>query len=358
MGGGGAERVMLALSNGLASEGLDVDLVLVRAEGPYMAQLHSRVRVVDLKATRVLTSLPKLIRYIRRERPYSMLSTLTHANIIAVLAIVLARVPIKVVLRQCEMPSAPLSKSSSLKEVFYSHLIRWSYSKADLIVAVSNGVKCELCRVLKLPQKSVKVIYNPVVSQKIFDLSKLPVNHPWFRVIEKPVLLSAGRLSIQKDFNTLIRAFSLVVSKFECKLIILGEGDKRGELEGLIKELGIDNKVDMPGFVDNPFSYMSKATLFVFSSPSEGFPNVIVQSMAVGTPVISTDCKSGPDEILEGGKYGTLVPVGNVDIMANKILECLNNSNEFKNNSKQLIERAEYFSEKNSIYEYRSILTN
>jgi glycosyltransferase involved in cell wall biosynthesis len=354
MRGGGAERVMLALSEGLVKEGLDVDLVLVKAEGPYLAQVPPEVRIVDLKANRVLASLPNLISYIRRERPYAMLSTLTHANLIAIWAKCLARVPIRLVLRQCEMGS--LMKPSSFKSFIFNHLRSWSYCRADKIIVVSKELGDELCKALKLPKESIQVIYNPVVSPELFRNAQSPINHPWFKSSKEPVILSAGRLSKQKDFVTLIKAFSIVRKKICCRLVILGEGEERTELEKLIKKLEIDKEVDLPGFVDNPYPYMAKASLFVLSSPSEGFPNVLVQAMAVGTPVISTDCKSGPSEILEGGKYGALVQVGDIMELANEIEKYLLNIKIINKSSNDLVQRAKVFSYESSISKYKSVL--
>src|SRR5262249_37227290 len=146
-----------------------------------------------------------------------------------------------------------------------------------------------------------------------------PLSHPWFAPGSLPVILGVGRLTWQKDFPTLIKAFALVRSRQPARLLILGEGEKRLELETIVKELGLAADVCLPGYVDNPFAYMHRCSAFVLSSASEGLPNSLIEAMACGAPVISTDCASGTAEILENGRYGPLVPVGDVEAMATAI---------------------------------------
>ena len=169
----------------------------------------------------------------------------------------------------------------------------------------------------------MQVILNPVVTPEIFNLAKVPVNHPWFRVGQPPVMLAVGRLTKQKDFITLIHAFALVRKQCPAKLVIIGEGEERQNLETKVMELGIQDDVDLPGFVENPYAYMAGATLFVLSSIYEGLPTVLIEAMALGLPIVSTDCPSGPSEILENGKYGTLVPIGDKTTMAHGILRTI-----------------------------------
>ena len=193
------------------------------------------------------------------------------------------------------------------------------YPWADGIVAVSQGVGDDLAQFVDLDGKHIHVIYNPVVRPELHELARQPLDHPWFRPGEPPVVLGVGRLNPQKDFGTLIRAFAKVVQTREARLLILGEGAQRDELEALVKELHLVQQVSLPGFATEVYAYMSRASLFVLSSKWEGLPGVLIEAMCCGTPVVSTDCPSGPREILKNGMYGDLVPMGSVDALADAI---------------------------------------
>ncbi|MGI9952916.1 glycosyltransferase [Moorellaceae bacterium AZ2] len=324
--GGGAERVMVNLARGFVEQGLDVDLVLAKAEGPYLSQVPPKVRVIDLGAPRVLASLPGLVRYLRRERPQALLSAMDHANVVALWARRTARVPTRVVVSVHNTVSRASANAPSLRARFTPLWVRLFYPWAEAVVAVSKGVAEDLIRFTGLPREKVRVIYNPVVTPELFAKTEEPLDHPWFAPGEPPVVLSVGRLTPPKDYPTLIRAFALVRKERPARLMILGEGEERSKLEALVRELGLEADVALPGFVDNPYKYMKRAAVFVLSSAWEGFGNVLVEAMAVGMPVVSTDCPSGPAEILEGGKWGDLVPVGNVELLAKAVVHTLENN--------------------------------
>jgi glycosyltransferase involved in cell wall biosynthesis len=188
---------------------------------------------------------------------------------------------------------------------------------------VSEGVKDDLARAGRLSLEQIRVVPNPVVTSELFEMAAVPIDHPWFVEGAPPVILGIGRLTTQKDFGTLIRAFAEVRGQREARLMILGEGSERPALERLARELGVRDDVVLPGFVDNPFAFLKRAALFVLSSTYEGLPGVLIQALACGTPVVSTDCDSGPREILDGGRLGILVPVGDLDALANGIREAL-----------------------------------
>jgi glycosyltransferase involved in cell wall biosynthesis len=188
--------------------------------------------------------------------------------------------------------------------------MRWLYPRVDHIVAVSEGVASDTLAITGLPAERISVIRNPVITKCLLEKSREPVGHPWFNEGGAPVILGAGRLTRQKDFPTLIRAFAHVRAQRDARLVILGEGRLRGELEKLAAELGLSGCVSLPGYAANPYAYMAKASLFVLSSAWEGSPNVLTEALALGVPVVSTDCPSGPREILQGGRYGALIPVG------------------------------------------------
>jgi len=323
LAGGGAERVMVNIANCLAERGMEVDMVLVDARGPLLDEVSSRVRMVNLKSSRTLTSLPKLVGYLRRVRPGAMLSALTHANIVAILAGCLSRVSIPIVVSVHNTVSVSTVNTRGLRPRLCLPLMRRLFPRAAAVVAVSEGVAEDLLRITSLSQEKVRVIYNPVITPQLFTKAAEPVAHPWYRPGEPPVILAAGRLTKQKDFPTLIRAFALVRKKMPTRLMILGEGEDRPKLEALVRELDLEEEVALPGYVDNPYGYMKHAGVFVLSSRWEGFGIVLVEAMALGTPVISTDCPSGPAEILADGKWGRLVPVGDINGMSKAIVEAL-----------------------------------
>lgn len=306
--GGGAERVMVTLANGIAQRGYAVDLVLAKAEGPYLGDVAENVRVVDLRAARVATSLPGLVRYLRRERPVAMLSALSHANVIAVLARRLAGVPVRLVISEHNNLSTSKANASSWRGSMIGHFMRWAYPYADRIVAVSEGVAHDLANHVRL--QSIDAIYNPIVTDALKTLSCAEANHPWLTARHAPVVLGVGRLAPEKDFSTLIKAFARLRETRDARLIILGEGELRSPLEALVRQFGLQEVVSLPGFASNPYAFMRQADLFVLSSAWEGLPTVLVEAMACGTSVVSTDCPSGPAEILENGRWGRLVPVG------------------------------------------------
>jgi len=312
MAGGGAERITLTLARGLAERGYAVDLVLAQAEGPYLTEVPGSVRVVDLGASRVLLSLPALVAYLRRERPQAMLSALRHANIIALWARRLAGVPTRVVVSERDTLSLSVQHVRSRRGRLMPQLIRRFYPWADGVVAISKGVADDLARMTGIPRQRIQVIYNPVVTPELQAKAQAPLEHPWFKPGEPPVLLGTGRLTAQKDFPTLIQAFARVWQARPVRLLILGEGEERPALEALVRKLGLEPDVSLRGFVKNPYPYMAQASLFVLSSRWEGLGNVLIEALYCGAPLISTDCPSGPREILRDGQYGQLVPVGDV----------------------------------------------
>jgi glycosyltransferase involved in cell wall biosynthesis len=203
--------------------------------------------------------------------------------------------------------------------------MRWLFPDLDLIIGVSEGVVEDTILITGLPREKLIALPNPVITPKVYQKAAEPINHPWFINPTLPVILGAGRLTQEKDFATLIRAFQLVRKQKECRLVIIGEGPMRSELEQLIAELNLAEAVAMPGFTDNPFAYMKKSSLFVLSSAWEGSGNVLIEAMALGIPVVSTDCPYGPSETLSRGKFGQLVQVGNPALMAEAILNTLRN---------------------------------
>lgn len=322
--GGGAERVMVTLANAFAARGYAVDLVLAKAQGPYLKDVSPAVRIVDLNVDRVLKAIFPLKRYIKAERPAAMLSAMGHANVVALLARKLAHASVRLVVSERGLISGEYAVASSLAARVTFMLVPMAYRWADAVCAVSKAASDDLAQFARLPSGYVKTLYNPFDLEKISELSKEELHHPWFAEGQPPVVLGIGRLNEAKDFSVLIRAFARVRASHRARLMILGEGELRFNLEALISALGLSSDdVQLPGFVSNPFSYLSRCSIFVLSSRREGLPGVLIEAMACGASVVSTNCLSGPDEILEGGYWGRLVPVGDVDALASAISSTL-----------------------------------
>ena len=314
--GGGAERMMVSLAAGLEARGVRVDLLLADARGPYLSQLPKGMNVIDLASRGVLRAVPGLARYLRKARPQLLITTLHHSSLAALAARGLARTDVPLILRESNTPSQRARTPLRPKRWLTFELMRLLYSRCDGVIAVSRGVAADTERFYRLPPEKVEVLYNPVVTAEIDRLAQEEPGHPWLSGDGPPVILGIGRLQPQKDFSTLLRAFANVRSRRSAKLLILGEGPERDQLLELAAELGVADDVDLPGFVNNPFAYLSRASLFVLSSRWEGLPGVLIQALACGCPVVSTDCPSGPDEVLEGGRLGSLVNVGDSAGMA------------------------------------------
>jgi glycosyltransferase involved in cell wall biosynthesis len=323
--GGGGQRSMVNLANGMADFGYAVDLVLAQVEGPFLSEVRSPVRIVDLKASRALTSLPALVRYLRNEQPDAMLSVFGYVNIIASWAWRLSGVRTRLLLNEQNTVSLESGNAARWRGRLVPWLIKHFYPWANGIVVVSHGVRDDMAQLTKIPQERITVIYNPsVVGAEVWEKAHAPLDHPWFKPDQPPVLVAVGRLQMQKDYPTLLHAFAQVRKNRPVRLLILGEGKERLPLEELIKELGLEQDISLPGFVMNPYAYMARASLFVLSSRWEGLPTVLIEALCCGTPVVSTDCPSGPREILRDGQYGQLVPVGDVDGLAQAIEAALN----------------------------------
>jgi glycosyltransferase involved in cell wall biosynthesis len=325
---GGAERVMLNLAAGLTDHGYKVDLILAQAEGPYLKEVPSSVRLIELNkkhlsAQRTLFSLPSLVHYIRSEQPDAMLSVLNFANIIAIWAKRLAGVSFRLAICEQNTYSSEIEQFPKYYGLIFNLLMKYSYPQADRIIAVSKGVADDLADVLNIPHEKIDVIYNPVITPEIQEKYKAPLEDLWFGKNHPPVVLAIGRLTKQKGFDVLIRAFAWVRRQRIAHLLILGDGEDRPALMELLRELDLEPDVRLPGFISNPYPYIANSSVFVLSSRWEGLPTVLVEALYGGIPLIATDCPSGPSEILKGGLYGQLVPVDNIEALAQAILSTL-----------------------------------
>jgi glycosyltransferase involved in cell wall biosynthesis len=321
--GGGAQRVIVNLVQGITERGWPVDLVLTVAEGAFLDQLPPAVRLVDLRAGRLIRSIGPLAGYLRRERPRVLVSSMSHANLIALWAARLARRRTPVIVTVHNTMSQSAGQVGGGGGALERRLLRAFYPWAAGVVAVSGGAADDLVRTSGLPRDRVRVVYNPVITPAILALARQPPDHSWYALEAPPVVLGVGRLTRQKDFSTLVRAFAEVRKHRAARLIILGEGEDRPVLEALTRQLGVAEDVALPGFRDNAMAYMARSAVFVLSSAWEGLPTVLIEALAAGTRVVSTDCPSGPREILQGGRLGALVPVGDAPALAAAICGAL-----------------------------------
>jgi glycosyltransferase involved in cell wall biosynthesis len=359
LAGGGVEACMLRTAKALLSRDFRVDLVLCERKGPLIDSIPSGARVIELEPAPMLVGrlralaadpaglrpllkpvllarkpphrlpyLPKLIRYLRSARPDALLSALQSPNLLAVWARRAAGVETRIVISERDTLSATISGSRKWRRRYISPLLRRTYMLADGIIAVSNGVADDLAARTGIPAGRITTVYNPVVDSDLIAKTREPSGHPWFAPGEPPVILAAGRLHPQKDFPTLIRAFARLRADRQARLVILGaesSGDAAyvADLRALPTRLGVAEDVDLPGFAPNPLAYMSRAAVFVLSSVHEGLGIVLIEALACGTPVVSTDCPSGPREILDHGRFGSLVPIGDDVAMAAAIRAAL-----------------------------------
>lgn len=310
---GGAERVFINLANGFCKMGYDVDIVVLSSNGGFREKVNPRVKIVDLKSKRAITSVFKLKKYISDNKPAAILSALGHINVVSIIASIGSNT--KTIVTEHSTNSIAFAKEGGIKAWIMPILMRFFYRYATHIVAVSKGVANDLNKNIKINQR-IETIYNPTLPKELVELTEVDTKHEWLTDKNSKIVISVGRLAKVKQFDLLINAFSLLEKEVDAKLIILGDGPEREYLREVAKTLGIADKVDMPGFTTNPYAFMAKSDLFVLSSMYEGLPTVLVEALACGTAVVSTNCPSGPYEILEAGRLGILVDDANPKSLA------------------------------------------
>jgi len=353
--GGGAERAMLRLAIGMTQAGRRVALILIKAQGAYLNDVPDTLNLYDLNGASVLGSVGRIVRWLREHKTKALLSALTHVNIAVILAARLARYKGRIIVSERNQISEKASAAKTVREKLTYALTPMLYRNAHGVVAVSAGVAQDLTRFTRLPAAKVHYVHNPVYDQKILEMAERPSPHPWLiqRGSDVPIIIAVGRLDPQKDFATLIRAFCRLRSERLSRLIIFGEGSEREALEAQIAATPYGGDIDLPGFCDSPFAAMARADLQVLSSRWEGFPNVLVEGMSCGLPVVATDCPSGTQEILAGGEYGRLVKVGDDSALALAMSSALDDPNI----GAIAAERAKLYSIANSTEKYLTILT-
>lgn len=352
--GGGAERLHINLAPELIKLGYDVTFLVNLKEGALCDLLPPNVKLVCLNARNTRESIIPLYRFLREHKPDILLCNLHVCNMAGLVMKLLPWVRTKVIPSfHCTLsPIAKnnLSLSSRARTFFYRTMLNLS----NAIVAVSKGVSEDVALFTSLELSRFTVIYNPVITGSFLQQIESDQNPTSTEKNARPIILGAGRFTKQKDFPTLISAFARVRARRDCRLVILGEGPLREELQDQIKALGLQDSVSLPGFIANPAASFCSADAFVLSSLYEGLGNVLIEALACGTPVVSTDCPSGPAEILENGKYGQLVPVGNAEAMAEAILSTLDNPLP----KEMLRERGLYFTAERAARHYHEVFSS
>ena len=384
LSGGGVASSILRIAEMFILDGYQVDLLITKPRRKPMVSIPDGMNLIHLKSTfklfsrltairfdlfhpgrwfiplitpfridRNLTSLKHLIQYLNQKNPSVLLTAPTYTNIIALIANKIAQSSTKVVISEhAILTQEIINKSNKSHWKYLPNIIAKTYPSADNIIAVSEGVKRDLALNSGIPEHDIKTIYNPVITKQFNNYLDAPVEHIWFKDPNTPVILGVGRLLPEKDWPTLLKAFTQVRKYSSAKLVIFGEGSQRKYLEQLTIDMNIREHIDLPGFTDNPYAYMAKADVFALSSKYEGLGNVIIEALACGCPVVSTDCPSGPAEILVNGEYGRLVPVGDYQTMALAILKTLEEQPE----SEKLQYRAWHFSVEKAYRKYRRIM--
>jgi len=321
--GGGAERLQLTLARYFITEGFNVDLLVCKNVGVLKDEVPKEARLVSLDTSRIMLSLPSYLRYLQAARPKVVLASVKKPTIISCLAKIFSRAEHRLLVRVDNIPFPPLPLYRQPAILLWLALMNLTYPFADGVISISKGIRKQLRYFPLLPQGRVTNIYNPAIPDdcqaKLHERPELFEKHR----IEHPVILAAGRLHPQKAYPVLLRAFADILKKRHANLAILGEGQRLDELRKLAIALNVTEEVHFLGFAKNPFAYMKAADVFALSSAYEGFGNVVAEALASGTPVVSTDCVSGPREILADGKFGKLVPVGDHKALAQAILETL-----------------------------------
>lgn len=321
-GHSGVDRLMRNLIPAVARRGYAVDQLKVRRHGPDLGEAPG-VRVIDLGSAHVWSSLPAVIRYLRRERPRVMLSDKDKVNRCAVFARALAFSDVELVLRSGTTISVDLAHRGAFDRWLQKTSMGRLYRAARAVIVPSRAAALDLSAYTGLPATWVRTVASPVLSASILEQAAPRPEHPWFASDQSPVILGVGELSPRKDFATLVRAFATLRQHRACRLVIVGRGGQLEALRALAAELGVAEDVDFPGFRNDPLSFMTHARAFALCSRWEGMPVVLIEALGCGTPVVATDCPGGSRELLDDGRLGPLIAIGDDAALAAALLRLL-----------------------------------
>ena len=326
---GGVQKTVVNFANALHLRNLHVELIVLQDHIPLVNQLNSTIKVTYFGSNNYIKSLWMLRKYLKVIQPYAVFANLFVPNTLTLVAGLSIRNRPKIILGIHNTYSKEILARPFPQSMIEEIIVKYIFPLADGINICSHEAAMDLVNTLKRDFSNLNVIYNPVITPEINSLAAEKNDHPWFQKGKPPVILGIGRITKQKDFATLIRAFRLLNQRVDSRLIILGDGDEKTNLLRLIQIYNLEDKIELMGFVQNPYKFLATASLFVLPSLYEGLPSVLIEANYLGCPIVSTACKSGPKEILLDGKYGTLVPVGNPEEMA-KAMEKQLQSNKTK----------------------------
>lgn len=349
--GGGAERVALTLIKDFVARGHEVDLLLMQAEGELLSLLPANVQVIDLKADRIRQAVPAIVSYLRREKPDGIQVSMWSLTVAGIVAHRLSRSRARLVVSDHAAMSKQYGNSGWLRRTFMKWSIRLFYPLADARIVVAREAADDLARLTGLPRRAFEVVYNPVYPPQSEADPALDVDGLWGG--PSPRILNVGQMKSQKNQKLLLDAFARMTGHRDARLIICGEGELRGELEAHADKLRIAGNVSMPGFLADPTAFYRSADLFVLSSDYEGYPLVLIEAMRCGLPIVSTDCLSGPAEILGNGEFGRLTPCGDAERLAEAMLDELAAARD----SERLMARAEQLSGAHTADRYLELMT-
>ena len=357
---GGVERTNIYLAKGLIERGIDVQFVTTVATDHFRHEVaEAGIRMVELGQMRTLRAVPLVVRHLRQMASRCdqiwFIGCQSYVNVLAMLIrLWLWRLHPRIRFVNSERNHfAELSIKGGIRNRATLILIRLLYRFADDVVANSAESAADLGRLIGRP---VACVYNPTVNDRVRSLGAEPIGEAWFLGDQRPTVIGVGRLSDQKDFATLLRAFALVRRQMDARLVILGEGERRASLEGLVRELGLESHVRLQGFVPNPYKFMVASDVFVLSSRYEGLPNALIEAVFLGVPCVATTCKSGPREVLLDGAGGWLVPVGDPVTLSVAIVASLRHRAEAKEKARRAFEASDRFAYRRISEQFAGVL--
>jgi glycosyltransferase involved in cell wall biosynthesis len=312
--GGGIQKVTIRLIREYLRMRIPTKLITIDSSGPMHLEIPSECELIELNSRRTRWAFWKLMSLLKQDKPEVIISAQTHLNVLVIIARILTGYPKKLIVVEHITFNDELIKRGPLFERIRPFLIRLFYPLTDRIVAVSPAAVRSIYQYARI-NKKIDMIWNGVDIDEICERSSQPVAHHWVNG-NKRIVIAMGRLTVQKNFSALLNAFAMIEPIENHHLIILGEGPEYEHLQALAKELGIQDYVDFPGFVENPFAFLAQADLFVLSSRWEGFANVVIEALACGISIVATDCPGGPADILDNQPFARIVPVDNPKEMA------------------------------------------
>jgi len=324
-GHSGVDRLIKNIAPEVEKRGYCVEILKIKNHGPYFEKIPDGVKIVEFKTSHVYSSFFFLLNYLKYNPPDVLLTDKDRVNRIAIIAKLLSGAKTRLFVRIGTTVSVNLKNRGIIDRFIQKKSIRWLYRLADKVITPSNGSADDLSRYTGFEREKILPLPSPIVPESILMKKFNPPNHPWLKHKTCPVILGVGELCRRKDFLTLLSSFRIVLNFLDARLIILGRGKQKDLLLSFVRRWDMENKVDFPGFVRDPYLYMANADVYVHSSLWEGLSFAIVEALALGTPVVSTNCPGGHAEILQNGKYGELVPVKDPEKMARAIIDILKN---------------------------------